>query len=414
MVYAKQTILKEGAMCSQTDYILTQDEVHGYANHWLSSALKLEYEGTKCTANTILQVLLIAAARVASVLAVCRYLADAPCDQTIRDALEVSLPEIAELERRLNRALVTKLPKALFRKSRRIAIDLTLIPYHGQPLADEKEIYRSAPKSGTTHFHAYGTAAVVHKGHRYTLAVTRVEQGEKMKVVVQRLLAIVRRREVKIRFLLLDKGFFSVEVISYLKRAGCGFIIPAVVRGRPPKRGKKATGLRALRNKKNGYYRHRLRGQVDGKDRSTDVTICVASKWYTHHKRGKRRTKKLMYAVWKVRQTPKDIREIYRKRFGIETSYRQMNEARIKTCTRDPRLRLLFVGIALVLRNVWVWLHFQLAKGKWDEEPRLFLELLRFREMLLWISQVVGRLLGADQCQGLDRETYQRLTANAR
>lgn len=283
----------------------------------------------------------------------------------------------------VNRALVTKLPKALFRKSRRIAIGLTLIPYHGQPQVDEKEIYRSAPKSGTTHFHAYATAAVVHKGHRYTLAVTRVEQGEKMKVVVQRLLAIVRRRPVKIRFLLLDKGFFSVEVISYLKRAGCGFIIPAIVRGRQPKRGKKATGLRALRNKNHGFYRHTLTGQVDGKERSTDVTICVASKRYTHHKTGKRRSKKLMYAVWKVRQTPKDIREMYRKRFGIETSYRQMNEARIKTCTRDPRLRLLYVGIALVLRNVWVWLHFKLATGKWDDEPRLFLELLRFREMLL-------------------------------
>ena len=77
--------------------------------------------------------------------------------------------------------------------------------------------YRSAPKSGTTHFHAYGTAAVVHKGHRYTLALT---YGEAMKDVVQRLLATVRRRGVKIKFLLLDKGFFSVETIMYLKHAG--------------------------------------------------------------------------------------------------------------------------------------------------------------------------------------------------
>ena len=90
-----------------------------------------------------------------------------------------------------------------------------------------------------------------------------------------------------------------------------------------------------------------------------------------------------------------------------------MNEARIKTSTRDPRLRLMFVGIALVLRNVWVWLHFKLAKGKWNEQPKLFLELLRFGEMLLWIAQVVGRLLGSDQCHGIDRQTYQRLTANA-
>jgi len=90
-----------------------------------------------------------------------------------------------------------------------------------------------------------------------------------------------------------------------------------------------------------------------------------------------------------------------------------MNEARIRTCTRSPRERLLFVGIALVLRNVWVWLHFKLAKGKWTEEPQLFLELLRFREMLLWIAQVVGRLLGADRKPGIDLETYQRLTTSS-
>jgi len=396
-------------MRSRHDYIVTKDEVHGYAEHWLGSALRLEYEGTKCTASSLLQVLLIAAARVVSIYAACRDLADAPSDQTIRYALAASLPELPELERRLNRALATELPKALRRKTRMIAIDLTLIPYHGQPLHDKKEIYRSNPKSGTSHFHAYATAAVVHKGHRYTLALSRVEYGEKMKDVVQRLLAIVRRRGVKIRLLLLDKGFFSVEVISYLKRARIGFIIPAMVRGRKPKGHKKATGLRALRKKKRGYYQHTLNGKVGQKARSTRVTICVASKTYTHKKSGRRRSKTLLYVVRKVRRTPKEIRELYRKRFGIETSYRQMNEARIKTCTRDPGQRLLFVGIALVLRNVWVWLHFKLAKSKQSEEPQLFLELLRFKEMLLWITQVVQRRLRADQIQGIQRETYERL-----
>ena len=398
-------------MRSRQQYIITKAEVHSYANCWLEKSLRLEYEGTKCTAGTLLQVLLIAASRMVSIFAACRDLADAPCDQTIRNALTATLPGITELEQRLNRSLATELPKALFRKSRRIAIDLTLIPYHGQPHQDKKEIYRSQPKSGTSHFHAYATAAVVHKGHRYTLALTRVEYGEKMKTVLQRLMTIVRRRRVKVRFLLLDKGFFSVEVISYLKRAKLGFIIPAMVRGRKPKGNKKATGLRAIRKKKNGYYRHTLTSTVGGKQRSTRVTICVASKYYTENKSGKRRRKKLLYVIWKVRVTPREIRETYRTRFGIETSYRQMNEARIKTCTRDPQLRLLFIGIALVLRNVWVWLHFKLARGKWDDEPQLFLELLPFQEMLLWIAQVVGKLLGADQRQGIEYETYQRLTA---
>jgi hypothetical protein len=398
-------------MRSRRDYIVTKDEVHGYANEWLGSALRLEYEGTKCTASTLLQVLLIAAARVVSIFAACRDLADAPSDQTIRNALAATLPAPPELEQRLNRALATKLPRALRRKSRMVAIDLTLIPYHGQPAHDKKEIYRSAPKSGTTHFHAYATAVVVHKGHRYTLALMRVEYGVAIKDVVQQLLRIVRRRGVRIKFLLLDKEFFSVAVISYLKRARLGFIIPAVPRGRKPKAPHQATGLRALLKQNHGYYQHTLHTKVDGKPRSARVTICVASKSYTQKKTGKRRRKKLLYAIWKVRRTPREIRETYRKRFGIETSYRQMNEARIKTCTRDPAQRLLFVGIALVLRNVWVWLHFKLAKAKWSQEPQVFLELLRFKEMLLWITQVVGRLLRADHHQGILRETYQRLTA---
>jgi IS4 transposase len=54
------------------------------------------------------------------------------------------------------------------------------------------------------------------------------------------------------------------------------------------------------------------------------------------------------------------IYQTYRRRFGIETRYRQLHAAHIKTSTRDPTLRLLFVGIALILRNIWVWVHYQL------------------------------------------------------
>ena len=402
-------------MRSQTEYIITKADVHAYAEDWLGTALRLEYQGYKCSTSTLLQILLIAAARVVSVFATCRDLADAPSDQTIRNALAATLPEIAELERRLNLALVTHVPKALRRKSRMVAIDLTLIPYHGQPALDKKEIFRGEPKSGTTHFHAYATAVVLHKGYRYTLALTHVEYGDSMKEVLQRLLAIVRRRGVKIRFLLLDKGFFSVEVIRYLRRTNLGFIIPAVVRGRKPKDPKTPPhGLRALLKKKNGYYRETITsGQTKEKPKtSVTVNICVASKYFTHEETGRRRRKRLLYVVSKVRRTPDEIRETYRKRFGIETSYRQMNEAKIKTCARDPRLRLLFVGIALVLRNVWVWIHFRFAKGKFTDEPQLFLELLRFQEMLLWIAQIVQQTLGAYKTLGLDRDTYERLTAH--
>ena len=46
------------------------------------------------------------------------------------------------------------LPKALRQRSQPLAIDLTLIPYHGKPHTDLDEVYRSKAKQGTTPFHA--------------------------------------------------------------------------------------------------------------------------------------------------------------------------------------------------------------------------------------------------------------------
>ena len=40
-------------MRSRRDYIVTKDEVYGYANQWLSCALRLEYEGTRCTGQHV-------------------------------------------------------------------------------------------------------------------------------------------------------------------------------------------------------------------------------------------------------------------------------------------------------------------------------------------------------------------------
>jgi hypothetical protein len=58
-----------------------------------------------------------------------------------------------------------------------------------------------------------------------------------------------------------------------------------------------------------------------------------------------------------------------------------------------------------------VWIHFRFARDKYSSEPRLFHALLRFNEMLLWITQIVQRILGADKTKGLDWATFQRLTA---
>ena len=397
----------------KSQYTISCREVHARAAAVVQEHVRIEDHGHLCRASVLLNLLFFAASRISSVFAACRNLADAPSQQAVFNALVTTLPEYHELQQRLNAALVHDLPKALRRRPQTLAIDLTLIPYHGQPQSDPDEIYRSQPKSGTSHFHAYATCYVVRKGHRFTIALTPVHQGERMEEVVRRLLRMARTEGVKHRLLLLDRGFYSVAVIRYLQAARCPFLMPVIGRGRKAEKHKPATGTRAFAAwKKSGWSSHTLSTLKATKyGKTATVRICVscgnfAGKWGRHGRRT------FVYAFWGFHPgSTRWVRETYRTRFGIETSYRQMNEARIKTCTRDPQLRLLFVGIALVLRNVWVWLHFKLARGKWEDEPQLFLELLRFQEMLLWITQVVGKLLGADQCNGIEYEAYQQLAA---
>ncbi len=50
------------------------------------------------------------------------------------------------------------------------------------------------------------------------------------------------------------------------------------------------------------------------------------------------------------------IYQDYRKRFGIESSYRLKNLCRIRTTTKNPILRLLYVGISFLLVNIWIYL----------------------------------------------------------
>jgi hypothetical protein len=71
-----------------------------------------------------------------------RRLGAAPSDQAVRDALRETLPRIDETERRLNAGLAADLPKALRKRRYPMALDLTLLPYHGEPYGSPEEMYR--------------------------------------------------------------------------------------------------------------------------------------------------------------------------------------------------------------------------------------------------------------------------------
>jgi hypothetical protein len=384
-------------------------EVHQYAASLLQRYVKIRDFGKRCSSSVMIAVLFYAAARMVSISNACARLRQAPSDETFRQALLATLPQWAELQRRLNRALSADLPKCLYKRPQRIALDTHPIPYHGQPLREPNEICRGQSRHGTTHFHDYATAYVVRKGYRFTLAMAWIRQNDSYTDIVQRLLRQVRKCGVKVRLVLLDRGFFCAEVVSYLQAARTPFLMPLKAPGRRPRdKRKPPTGARRFfEQKRSGWARHTWRGK--GQPRRTSLLICVYCRNDAGWK-GKRGRHALVYAYWGFhpRSIPW-IRQTYRRRFGIETSYRQMERARIRTTTRDPLRRLLFAGIALILRNAWVWLHLMRLAYRRGTVVRLHLERLRFADLLLKLQTFAEHLLGHDPLDSSQLVRYQFL-----
>jgi Transposase DDE domain len=378
-------------MRSRKDCIVTAAEVHQCALRWLLDAKLLKDHGWLCSAAMVWNVVLRAAARMTSVFAACRDLAHAPTATAIFDALTDGLPRTLQvLEKRLNWALTPTWSRRLKRRAWQVAIDWHLNPYYGEPQRSRNELYPSKPRQGTSRFHAYATVCIIQYGQRYTLALTWVRRHESTVKVLQRLLDRCREMDVKIKRVLLDRAFFSHPVTQFLQGQGLPFLMPVMFRGRKPKKKRARTGLHALKSQKAGWYTHRLTKKGAP---AVKVAICVAYRTFRHRKTGKRGQQKMHFAAWRIKGSPTEIRERYRKRFGIESSYRQARQARIYTCTRNPHLRLVFVAIAMMLRNLWVWLHANVLADGRGEDMTLRLERLRFKRLLDWIAQTVVALL---------------------
>ena len=115
--------------------------------------------------------------------------------------------------------------------------------------------------------------------------------------------------------------------------------------------------------------------------------------WHnTRGHRGRPQRAAWLYATWGLTHRPLTwMRQTYRSRCGIEASYRQSHQARLRTSSRKPALRLLLMGVALVLRNVWVWVHAEVMAQPQRGARQLRPASLRFARLLLWLMMEIAR-----------------------
>ena len=340
----------------------------------------IETQGV-CDQQTLFEILTYAASNGDSIENTAKLLKNIPTANDIRYHLN-KINNFEELEAQVNLALKSRIPLGLKKGCLKIAIDLNLICYYGKPTSEELEyIYRSQPKSGTHSFYAYATLYVITKNKRVTLAVRGVRRLDTSVAIITYLLAELESLKINVKKLYLDRGFFNTPVIRWLQALDIPFMMPAI------KTGKKGGIKQFLKGRKSYKTTHTI---TRNKEDLVTFDLWIICK-YRKGKRKKYGVQYFAYVTYKIQTNLDYIYQDYRKRFGIESSYRLKNICRVRTNNKNPALRLLFVGISFLLVNIWVNLLWLRISRKRKGGRLIYRILFTLKQMLAFLSQSLER-----------------------
>jgi putative transposase len=379
----------------QKQFTLKASKVQARARDLLLGELDLDDYQPALPAALVVSLLILASVWQTSLSCACSLLKDPPSREASRKAAIALLPpRPLDLRARLLRALHKTLPGHLLGSPERpapavpCAIDLHQRPFYGKK--GTKGSTRRKSKAGTHNSFTYATLAALTPWGRFTVGLLLTRPKMRLTAIAEELLAQAQQAGLSVRYLLMDKEFYAAEVVDLLQRRSVAFIVPAEKRPAnerlfdpktPP--GFYDYGWEGvLKRYDPKVKRRRQKGKL-----AVQVRGCVA--------RHKNTGEQLVYATWGlVGWSAADVAETYRRRFGIEASYRQLNSCLARTSSRCERYRLLLVGLALLLCNLWSYLHSEaFALGAWCE-TRLQLWRMRLLQMAAAVAAQVAALFG--------------------
>lgn len=366
-------------------HAITPSVIHQQARQALRSSLDWKPFHQSVSIDQLLDLLLLMAASTASLFATARrFFCGSFSHQTASLAVKANLPERRNIDG-LTRGLV----KALYevagfsRRDRRrnwmVALDTHYVPYYGAPTPD---VVGGPKKQGTKQFFCYATAVLLHKRRRYTIALEPVFPRTKPHEIVRVLLDQIVEKGLEIRGVTLDTAFDSGDTLLLLQERKLAYAVP----------------LRRIGNARNARQRcfEGQHQQVRWLEWTTDKTRRQVR---TRTFLWKGRLKTMLFAFQgcsgararSIHEQARQSRRLYRRRFGIETSYRQKNQAKAWTTSRDPIYRLLLEGLAYLLRQVWVMLTELLAR-QWHASPTAWIGALALQKMADWLVHELTKL----------------------
>jgi len=348
------------------EYALQAKDVHATTVSRLHTHLSLETEGWRCDTHQTLSLLVKAAATRSSLEGTWQDSDGVAHSNSIREQLNATL-DVADLrqhEAEMNVALASAIPKDMWRGGLEVAIDLHDEPFYGKGLALRTYTCRAQAKAGTTHFFRIASAYVIWREVRLTLALIYVLLEDDLVAVVERLLQRLKGLGIHKTVLYMDKGFCTGDILRYLQTVGQSALLACPIRG-------KQGGIKALCHGRRSYTTAYT--FTDG----TTVTLAMVAT-LVPDKSGVKRRKWLAFVLVGLSWTPQQVYDKYRRRFGIECSYRLLRQARARTNSSNPALRFFLLGLALLLQNVWVWVRWTFLRRPGKGRYKLMVKSLRF------------------------------------
>jgi len=247
-----------------------------------------------------------------------------------------------ELEAIVNNLFVQQAAMILGLSPRIICLDFVDIHYHGCPHADDGDLCHTKPRDGTSKCHRYLAGFVLCRAKPLIVAVTPVRSDELKSDAVERLLDHVAALPFNVAGLLADRGFYDGTSIERLDTVA-PVALPIIRRGKQMAEKLDTTV---------SYWTEYVMYEGSERELRFPLAVCVS---YQQVDRGKHGLLVRAYVACDLAdRTPKEVEALYRKRSAIETAFRTMREARARTSTTDPVVRLVFVLVSFLLRNLWL------------------------------------------------------------
>ena len=363
---------------------LTAEDVRQMAESVLRDYLNVNIDGYKCDTASVLNVLMKAAIDGQSVESVCADLTEVAGSNALREQLNAVL-DVYDLRRHeveMNAGMAACLPADLPRRGREMALDLHDEPFYGKTLELRTYACRGEASEGTTYFYRVASLYVMWRQVRLSLAVTYVLPEDSNLSVVQRLVQRMQQLGFRPNVLYADKAFCEGEIIAYLHKKHLSAVMACSIRG-------KTGGTRALCHGRKSYCTTYT--FTDG----TTARLAIVATLKTDKKTGKRTRTWLVFVLVHLDWSASKTRQRYRRRFGIESSYRQFGELRARTTSRNPAFRFFLLGLAFLLLNIWVRLRYLATRLISLGPTRLVPDAFRLHRYIAFLRRAIDLAFGA-------------------